>query len=384
MKVRMGALIAVLLLVIAVVPAAAHGGSQDSCGDRFTYTKSSDFNDNRVDINFSNGDETITVTAKSGYILVSVQLDVENDGHSGYWTYNLSSGVAFNPSPGGDIDSARVVVEKDCPYQLCDQTVTLAPTTVWGAWSPWVFDQNSGLETRYRDGVETTLIVDAFNQQHVCDSRERPVHEDEEQKPGYADWGFVPTQACVEGWDYEVIDPGHGAVFSLDSGAMSGSWDDLYGPEDNSAQVPTGTMTWPSGYSETMTADVIVKDSDCIQARLVIPMMYLYTSGAGFYTNPDGGVVNTCSIVSDLGPAGQERIISLCASVPVDINLTCAKPVWQMNPGDFRGYWGCDRAQRAFGEIRLPLFSSDGGGGKGTLFHVWMLHQAHKEGDWGG
>lgn len=120
---------------------------------------------------------------------------------------------------------------------------------------------------------------------------------------------------------------------------------------------------------------------ECFEAHTVIPKMYLYTSETGFYTDPEwfDGAVNTCVIVSDLGPASVGRIEALCGSVPVDINLTCAKPVDQLTPTDFRGHWSCDKAQRPYGEGRLDLFSSDGGGGKGTLYYVWsVVHQGHK------
>ena len=50
-----------------------------------------------------------------------------------------------------------------------------------------------------------------------------------------------------------------------------------------------------------------------------------------------------------------------------------------MSPTDYRGHWGCDSAQHALGEIRLPLFSEDGGGGKGTLYEVYMRHLGHLE-----
>lgn len=103
------------MVAVLILPAAfAAAIVVDACGEQFVYTKSSDFTDSRVVINFESGDHQIDVFAKSGYEITKVELDVDNDGHSGYHTYATSSVNNFNPA-GNQIDSARVTVKKTCP-----------------------------------------------------------------------------------------------------------------------------------------------------------------------------------------------------------------------------------------------------------------------------
>lgn len=102
--------------------------NQDHCGEKFTYIKSSDYNDNRVNINFESGDEQIDVSADSGYKINKVWLDVDNDNHSGYHQYSSGALNNFNPNPGGDINSAKVEVEKVCNTPTPTPTKTPTPT----------------------------------------------------------------------------------------------------------------------------------------------------------------------------------------------------------------------------------------------------------------
>lgn len=102
---------------------------QDQCNQEFTYEKTSDFSDARVNINFSpevaNGFHTqVTTGAQSGYVVLSSHLDVEDDGHSGYFLYASGPLTNFNPNPGAKIDEAKVKVKKVCPTP----TVTPSPT----------------------------------------------------------------------------------------------------------------------------------------------------------------------------------------------------------------------------------------------------------------
>lgn len=96
----------------------------EQCGNETVYTKSGDYNDSRVYINFQDNDEAITVTAKTGYSLVSVKLDVENDGQTGLVTYPVADGVKFNPNPGDEIEKAKVVVKKVCK-EVCNDKSAL-------------------------------------------------------------------------------------------------------------------------------------------------------------------------------------------------------------------------------------------------------------------
>lgn len=105
----------VLLLIgnsLLITP-FANATSGDECGEKFTYEKTGDFDDNRVDINFENDDERIDVSAESGYKINKVWLDVDGDGQSGYVQYATGPINNFNP-PGDEINKAKVEVEKDC------------------------------------------------------------------------------------------------------------------------------------------------------------------------------------------------------------------------------------------------------------------------------
>jgi hypothetical protein len=111
---------------------------------------------------------------------------------------------------------------------------------------------------------------------------------------------------------------------------------------------------------------------------VIIPNVLLYTSEAGFFINQGGGLVNTCTIVSDL-PASVDRITALCGSTPEDIRLKCAGPVKKLNLADMSGYWQCDPDLQMLGEARLPLFDPEGGTGPSTLYHVYQRHLRHTE-----
>ncbi len=93
----------------------------DDCNEEFQYTKSSDYSDGRVVIDFINtgadgNPDSIKVEAKSGYQLVKVELDVEDDNQGGYHDYSGNFPGTFNPNPGKDVDGAKVKVKKVCQY----------------------------------------------------------------------------------------------------------------------------------------------------------------------------------------------------------------------------------------------------------------------------
>lgn len=85
----------------------------DDCNEVFTYTKSSDFSDSRVNINFESNDYQIDVSGVGVYQVTEVALDVSDDGHSGFFVYSTSAVNNFNPS-GDEINEARVKVKKVC------------------------------------------------------------------------------------------------------------------------------------------------------------------------------------------------------------------------------------------------------------------------------
>jgi hypothetical protein len=96
------------------------------CNAETTYTESGDKDYTRININFQDSDEAITLTAKTGYQIVKVELDVENDGHTGYFDYTsqVTDGVKFNPNPGDDIDHVKVTVKKVC-REVCNDRLAL-------------------------------------------------------------------------------------------------------------------------------------------------------------------------------------------------------------------------------------------------------------------
>lgn len=85
--------------------------SNNSCGT-FTYDFRRDGNNGRVDVDFEDNDNRIDVTGVNGWTVIKVELDVEDDGHSGFWQYGTGNLNNFNPNPGRDIDEARVTVTK--------------------------------------------------------------------------------------------------------------------------------------------------------------------------------------------------------------------------------------------------------------------------------
>lgn len=105
----------------------------DVCGQEFVYVKDSDLNtfstfpetvDERVLIRYEGEgpgfpDRMVDINnearfAQDGYVVTKVELDVENDGHDGYFLY--AEGPLNNFNPIGDrILSIKVTVKKSCP-----------------------------------------------------------------------------------------------------------------------------------------------------------------------------------------------------------------------------------------------------------------------------
>src|SRR4030067_3875096 len=112
MKRLLSVIIALSMLALVTTPVLATGGDDyDSCGETFTYTKSNDFSENRVSIDFINtpsqgNPDSIGVNAKvaNGYRLVKVELLIEDDNQIGYQDHTTSFPGTFNPNPGEDIE----------------------------------------------------------------------------------------------------------------------------------------------------------------------------------------------------------------------------------------------------------------------------------------
>lgn len=100
-------------------PSVAQAIQGDSCGEVFVYTKTNDFSDTRITINFEDqgnqDNRKIDVSAKTGYVITKVELDVDNDGHNGYFTYATGPVNNYNPNPGDEINSAKITTKKSCP-----------------------------------------------------------------------------------------------------------------------------------------------------------------------------------------------------------------------------------------------------------------------------
>lgn len=90
----------------------------DACDAVTQYQKSSDYSDTRVDINYSDSDQKISVSAKSGYVITEVALQVSDDGFSGFHVYATGPVNNFNPPGNNDVDDAKVTVKKVCKTSI--------------------------------------------------------------------------------------------------------------------------------------------------------------------------------------------------------------------------------------------------------------------------
>lgn len=99
-----------------------------SCGT-FTYDFGNDGNNGRVSVDFESSDQQIDVSGINGWTVTKVELNVENDGHAGFYQYSTSPLNNFNPNPGNDIDDARVTVTKSCASATATATATATSTT---------------------------------------------------------------------------------------------------------------------------------------------------------------------------------------------------------------------------------------------------------------
>src|SRR5690606_11930129 len=76
----------------------------------------------------SGNPDSITVSAKAGYVVTEVRLEVADDGHSGFHTYATGPVTNFNPNPGTTIQVAKVKVKKVCAEPTPTPTATPTPT----------------------------------------------------------------------------------------------------------------------------------------------------------------------------------------------------------------------------------------------------------------
>lgn len=155
-------LVASLFLALPLVV-----GASDVCGEEFVYTKTNDFTDSRVEIDFETAfgqsRNQIDVQPQSGYTILKVELDVDGDGHVGYHTYTLSSVSDYNPNPGTAINGARVTVKKnDCevppPVDVCSNIEGNQSTVPSG------YTESGGICTEIPEPVDVCPNIDGLQE----------------------------------------------------------------------------------------------------------------------------------------------------------------------------------------------------------------------------
>lgn len=180
------ALFSAHITLSSVVTGPVFATNTEQCGDKTTYEKTGDFSDSRVDINFESSDKQIDVSAKQGYKINKVWLDVDDDGQGGYFQYATGPLNNFNPNPGDDINKAKVEVEKVCA------TPTQTPTPVQETEKWTICHATSSSSNPY-----TRIVVSSKSQGGHFDNSGTPNsgHEDDILFPGDVDCpeGETPT-----------------------------------------------------------------------------------------------------------------------------------------------------------------------------------------------
>lgn len=115
---------AVVLAAILMFAVKVFATQQPDCQEVFTYTKSLDFSDSKVGINYEMSDQRIDVIAQPGYEIIEVALNVANDGFDGFHVYANGPVNDLNPNPGTTINNAQVKVKAVCPSPTATPTPT--------------------------------------------------------------------------------------------------------------------------------------------------------------------------------------------------------------------------------------------------------------------
>jgi len=89
-----------------------------------TYTKSSDFSNTKVSIDYSDNRKTVTINPVGDYYITKVKLSVQEDTHTGFYDYTSHFPGTFNPNPGNEIDSSEVTVKRDAAPAVTHQKCT--------------------------------------------------------------------------------------------------------------------------------------------------------------------------------------------------------------------------------------------------------------------
>ena len=106
---------------------ATFSPTPEPCGNVTSYTKNSNFSNEKVNINFESSDEQIDVSAGSGYEIKDIWLEVDGVNVQGYDLHFTSALNNYNPNPGGDIDEVKVDVRKVCASPSPSPSVSPSP-----------------------------------------------------------------------------------------------------------------------------------------------------------------------------------------------------------------------------------------------------------------
>jgi hypothetical protein len=219
--------VAMVLLIWPATATAAHGDPLPECGI-YVLEDDNDVNNAIVNVNLYNtsapgNPDSIHVNAKNGWIITDLWVELDDNNQSGWdehYTPNSAS-INVNP-PGTDIEDFKVRLTKDC-YKPCDEQTAQEPVVVWGDWSAWTFNPESGLMERERTGTKTTVYVDAKDGETVCDREVEELYEKETREP---ETEIIVASDC-DGWAIYRIGEGVDGRELL----ASGDWTDPFADE---------------------------------------------------------------------------------------------------------------------------------------------------------
>jgi LPXTG-site transpeptidase (sortase) family protein len=107
-----------------------HEEHHDQCQENtFTYEKSSDFSDSKIEIDFKDSNKKVEVSAKSGYQITEVWLEIKDKEHDYFHKYGTSAGT-YSSEHKDKIAKVKVVVKKVCPAPTASPTPTPKPTII--------------------------------------------------------------------------------------------------------------------------------------------------------------------------------------------------------------------------------------------------------------
>lgn len=210
----------------------------------------------------------------------------------------------------------------ECPsfYDVCDETVALAPVVTYGEWSAWAFNPDTGLFERSRTKTTTTVYVDARDGQTPCG--DPLVVETEDQETRDPDSRVSLTADCV-GVYAQVINEGDAPdgpkelIHEWANPFVVETFEELVEPTDCEQASPESYMTcegvfefddetqayelthvWTKQYEQEVWGD-FVEPRECVDCEpIVIGRWFIHHSA-------DGIVRELASFSpSDVNPSG--------------------------------------------------------------------------------